>query len=335
MRNLTLLTLCLALFLLRVSYGQQRLVVFGDSLSDIGSSFASTEGLVPPGPLAPPGPFHGDYGETFDPTGPLGPFLGRFTDGQNWVDYFPGIAQRFGVDISPATAYVQDANNNNVNATDFAIGGSTSGNVNVINAVLPEPVLKSFPDQITAYVKSGIKNDDLCVIWIGANDFGAGIAPLNTVANIKGQIARLSQAGVKNLFVLTIPDLALTPKVRALPGATILAATQFVVTTNVLLAVELPRFAFAHQIRIDLLDINALFVPVVYQPARFGFMNSAGFAYKPPNGPLLVNLAKDNPNDYVFWDDFHPTTNVHKLAAAFIFKSIFLSRQVRPFLSLR
>jgi hypothetical protein len=40
MRNLTLLAFCLALFLLRASYGHQRLVVFGDSLSDDGNTFA-------------------------------------------------------------------------------------------------------------------------------------------------------------------------------------------------------------------------------------------------------------------------------------------------------
>jgi phospholipase/lecithinase/hemolysin len=97
--------------------------------------------------------------------------------------------------------------------------------------------------------------------------------------------------------------LALTPQVRAAGGATIFAATQFVATRNVLCAVELPRFAFAQQIRIDLVDINAIFVPVVYQPTTFGFTNSTKFAYEPPNGPLLV---RDNPNDYVFWNGFHP-----------------------------
>src|SRR5262245_11798247 len=147
MKNLTLLALCLALLLLRASYGQQRLVVFGDSLSDIGNSFALTEGLVPPGP------FHGDYGETFDGTRAV--FLGRFTDGQNWVDYFPGIAKPFHVDIS---------------LLDFAVGGSTSGDLNVIDAAL-----QSFPAQIDAYKNSaGRKNADLCVIWVGANDFAAG-----------------------------------------------------------------------------------------------------------------------------------------------------------------
>ena len=196
MRNLTLIAFCLALFLLPASYGRERLVVFGDSLSDIGNSFALTEGVAPPGqPLAALGsPLRGDYGETFDPTGPSGPFLGRFTDGQNWVDYFPGVAEQFHVDISPLTAWLQDPNNES--ATDFAVGGSTSGVLNVINPALP-----SFPEQITAYLNGpGLKNaaDDLCVIWIGANDFGAKMKPLRTVANIKDAIAKLSAAGAKH-----------------------------------------------------------------------------------------------------------------------------------------
>src|SRR6266436_8431770 len=239
MRNVTLLALCLALCLLRVSYGQQRLVVFGDSLSDIGNSFVASDGTLPPGdPAAPLGsPLRGKYGETFDPTGPPGPFLGRFTDGQNWVDYFPGIAKGFGVNISPVTAWLQDPTNSNDSATDFAIGGSTSRDLSVKNGTLP-----GFPTQVDAYVESlkeSLKNaaDDLCVIWIGANDFFAGIKPAETVANIKGAIAQLSQAGAKHIVVITVPDFGLTPQEKARGGATVLAATQFVVTTNVLLAI--------------------------------------------------------------------------------------------------
>jgi len=318
MRTLALLSLCLALFLSPDSQGHERLVVFGDSLSDNGNSFVATNGNIPAGPP------EGAYGETFDGTGAI--FFGRFTDGQNWVDYFPSVAKHFDIDISPVNAYLQDPNNTNANATDFAIGGSTSG---VINGALP-----SFPAQIKAYLaRLGGRNpaDDLCVIWIGANDFAAGIEPLQTVANIKGAIAQLVAAGAKDFFVVTIPDLALTPQVRALGGATILAAKKFVVTVNVLLAVELPRFAVAHQIRIDLVDINAIFVPLVYQPSRFGFTNSTGFAYVPPTGPLLV----PDPNDYVFWDGFHPTTNVHYIAADFIFKAVFFRRHLHEFLSFR
>jgi len=321
MRNLTLLTLCLALCLLRVSYGQQRLVVFGDSLSDDGNSFVATKGQVPPGPPA------GAYGETFDGTGAV--FLGRFTDGQNWVDYFPGIAEQFGVHIPPVTAYQQNPNIDS--ATDFAVGGATSADLNAIDSALGG--LLTQINNYGTYIKSHANAaDDLCVIWIGPNDFdfAAQIKPTDTVANIKGAIENLYLAGARNFVVVTIADFALTPRVKALGGAAVFAATQFVVTANVLLAVELPRLAFARQISIDLVDINAIFIPLVLSPASFGFTNST----TPALAALAANPNTD-PNDYVFWDDFHPTTKVHKLAAAFIFKNIFFNRQIRPFLSLR
>jgi phospholipase/lecithinase/hemolysin len=308
MRNLTLLTFCVALFLLHASYGHQRLVVFGDSLSDDGNTFAVAE--VPGIPY----------------------FQGRYSNGPNWVDYFPGIASHFNVDISLPTPWLKDPTNSDDNATDFAVGGSTSGDFNVLNGAFPK-----FPDQIMAYqARLGSNNalDDLCVIWIGANDFAAGIKPPETVANIKGAIENLSTFGAKNFVVVTIPDLALTPQVKTAGGATILAATQFVVTTNVLLAVELPRFAFAHQISIDLVDIDAILIPLVLSPCRFGFANSTAAAYN-LDLPLSSSNPVPDPNDYVFWDGFHPTTNVYKLAADFIFKNIFLIRQIRPFLSLR
>ena len=319
MRNLLLVSAYIAFSLLPSSYGTERLVVFGDSLSDVGNSFALTGGAFPPGPP------QGDYGETFGENGAV--FPGRFTDGKNWVDYFPGIAKRFGVDIPPATAFFQDTSNSDENATDFAISGSTSGAFNGLNAALP-----SFPFQIDRYLHSPISKsavDDLCVIWIGANDFAAKIDPLTTISNIKGAITQLAGAGAKNFVVITIPDISLTPQIKAQGGATMFAAKRFVYTTNFALALELPRFALQNGIRIDLVEINKIAVPVFLEPTLFGFTNSVDFAYLPLYGPLLV----PDPNDYVFWDGFHPTTNVHKIAAYFIFKAVF--RPSREFLSLR
>jgi phospholipase/lecithinase/hemolysin len=268
MRNLTLLAFCLALFLLRASYGHQRLVVFGDSLSDNGTTFA-VSGF-------PGTPYFG----------------GRYSNGPNWVDYFQGIAKNFNVDISLPTPWLQDPTNSDDNATDFAVGGSTSGGVNTLDAFL-KTVLPSLPEQIKAYpYHRGSNNpaDDLCVIWIGPNDFFAGMKPAETVANIKGAIETLLTFGAKNFVVVTIADFALTPQEKALGGATVLAATQFVVTTNVLLAVELPRLAFAGQISIDLVDINAVFIPLVFSPGTFGFSNSSGAAYNP-----TLPLSSSNP----------------------------------------
>jgi phospholipase/lecithinase/hemolysin len=335
MSKITLLFLWLVLFLLPASYGSERFVVFGDSLSDIGNSFAATGGAFPPGPLAPPGPLHGHYGQTFDDTNAV--FLGRFTDGQNWVDYLPGVADKIHVDISPLKAYLQGPNNCDDNATDFAVGGSTSGNVNVNGLVDVNGMPLSFPVQIKAYLDSlndcspMSAADDLCVIWVGANDFAAGINPLKTVSNIKDGIAQLSGVGVKNFVVITIPAISLTPLVKKLDGATILAAQQFVFTANVALEVELSRFALLHGINIDLVDINAIFVPLVYLPSRFGFTNSTDFAYD----PIHDNLLASHPDNYVFWDGFHPTTKAHKIAAEFIFKAIFFGSHFHKFLSFR
>jgi outer membrane lipase/esterase len=313
MRNLQLLSLCLSLLFLRDAYANGRLFVFGDSLSDNGNLYAITNHTAPPFP---------PYGETFDGTGP---FYGRFTDGQNWVDYFHDVAQFSGVDIAtPTAAY----DTHNTNGTNFAVGGSTSGDVNVVSKGLP-----SFPDQISKYVMIfGGKNvaDDLSVIWIGANDFSAGIDPAQTVTNIRDGITTLSQAGARTFAVINIPDLALTPHIKALGGATIFAARQFVFTTNVLLDVELLRVAFLRRISIQLVDINRFFVPLVCQPNKFGFTNSIT--------PALVALAANphiNPNDYVFWDDFHPTTNAHYFAAKFICEALFSRPHFREFFSLR
>ena len=288
----------------RTSCADGKLVVFGDSLSDNGNLFALTErchtGGYPPEP----------YGDTYGKSGKVGyDFPGRFTDGQNWVDYFSTIGN-----YSPAiSAYWKDG------GTDFAVGGSTSEDVNVNSKKLGLD-LPGLPTQISAYLatlsgKSAA--DDLYVIGIGANDFSAGIDPAKTVANIKEGIATLSGNGARNFVVINVPDLSLTPQLKALGGATILAAKRFVFMANVLLEVELLRFAFLHRISIDLVDINAIFIPLVFNPAGSALQT----ALTPPLSPQLALVS--DPNEYVFWDGFHPTTKVHRIAAKFIYKSLF------------
>jgi phospholipase/lecithinase/hemolysin len=316
MRNLTLLLCCFAFFSPHVSYGNEKLVIFGDSLSDNGNAFAATGGTMPASP----------YGHTYDASGKdLGDtFPGRFTDGQNWVDYFPAVARSFGVDVSTVSAFLQDPTNGN--ATNFAVGGATSGEGNAFF-----DSLSGLQAQIPEYIKAvggHVSADDWYVIWIGADDLSAGIDPSQTVVNIKNGIADLANNGAKNFVVITIPDLSLTPQVKALGGTAISAAKRFVLTANVLLEVELLPFAFRHRISIELVDINAIFIPLVYIPGRFGFTNSIGAAFIPPNGEVV-----SDPNDYVFWDGFHPTTNAHKLAAEFIFKAMFSRRQFHTLLS--
>jgi phospholipase/lecithinase/hemolysin len=292
-------------------------VFLGDSLSDTGNSlYLSTALGQTPQPQTPP------YGNTYDSSGNLtaNPLPGRWTDGKNWVDYLPDVAATFGGHFPPVTAFFPDPLNDN--ATNFAIGGSTSGDVNVASGAL-----HGFQTQITTCAASLAAND-LCVIWIGANDFAAGLAtgninPRATVENIRAGIAKLSSAGARTFIVINIPDIALTPRVKAAPTI-IQAARQFVFTVNILLEVELLPFAWRQGITVEIVDINRLFIPLVLNPVRFGFTNSSGFALDPRTGG-----GDTNPNDYVFWDGFHPTTKAYKIAAEFIYKEI-ASRRAFP-----
>jgi phospholipase/lecithinase/hemolysin len=281
------------------------LVVFGDSLSDNGNLFAITEaeGINPP---QPPFPL---YGETSDGTGT---FLGRFTDGRNWVDYFPSVpsvANHLPPNHFPTVTAFYSENN----GTNVAIGGSTSADL----LQSPGPISHGqIPDYIQAK-GNRISSDDLYCIWIGANDFKAGIAPQQTAANILSGITALARAGAKEIILVDCPDISLTPEVRALdvldPG-TVQAAKQFVAAVNVLLAVEAPLIAWRQRLNVTFVDINAIFVPLVLNPAFFGFSNSTDPALLP------TGLVEANPDSYVFWDGFHPTTKVHRIAAQFIYR---------------
>jgi outer membrane lipase/esterase len=166
---------------------------------------------------------------------------------------------------------------------------------------------------VTNYVAiSGgrVPSDNLYILWIGTNDFKAGLSADQTLDFIETEVVSLALAGARSLVAITLPDISLTPDVRAAGGATVSAAQQFVATVNVGLQNRLPWLATLFGIQITLVDINPLFTSVVNNPAAYGFANSSGAAYNPQTGVVAAN-----PNSFVFWDGFHPTTTVHQFAA--------------------
>ncbi|MBV9672956.1 MAG: hypothetical protein JO076_09070 [Verrucomicrobia bacterium] len=116
---------------------------------------------------------------------------------------------------------------------------------------------------------------------------------------------------------MNVPDISLTPDVISSGRAEVSAAHQFVSTVDTDLWDEIPTFAAQERVSIHLVDINSLFVNLVQDPAKYGFKNSSGSAYNKG-----TNTFASDPNDYVFWDGFHPTQKVHLLAAEDIYSSI-------------
>jgi phospholipase/lecithinase/hemolysin len=280
--------------------------VFGDSLSDNGNSRALFQ--VPPPPY----------------------FDGRWTNGPNWLDYFPYVANVFGVHVHPARAYFEKHK-----GTNFAVGGAQSGDL-LETRVSDDFGFKDlhFPAQIPAYLATTggqASANDLYVFWIGANDFSAGINPADTVTNIVKGIDLLRVNGARSFVVITVPDIWLTPDIKAAGGAIIEAAKEFVAFVNTSLQVQIPSYAPSHGINVSLVDINTIVYQLVYNPTKFGFANSIDAAYNPT---LPVSLSPPlnpvaDPDNYVFWDGFHPTTRAHFIAALFISRSI-TSRSAFP-----
>ncbi|HZC34128.1 MAG TPA: SGNH/GDSL hydrolase family protein [Chthoniobacterales bacterium] len=246
-----------------------------------------------------------DNGNTLAAAGvPQPPYYsGRFTNGPNWVDYFTNLAQ-----LPPATAYLQN------HGTNFAVGGSTS------------PLLGT---QITAYLAANggrANKDDLFAIWIGGNDFRAGVNPTTTLDSIQSGLALLRSAGAEKIVLLDLPDISLTPDIIAAGGAVAQAAKQFVTTVNTSLQSRILLQAFLLGIKLTYVDVNATFTQIVERPVLFGFSNSSGAAFNTRTG-----VVQPNPNSYVFWDGFHPTTPVHYICAQMLLSKL---RAPANFLSL-
>ena len=296
MKRLSLLVLCLAVFSLRVSsvYGFdlqnfQRLVVFGDSLSDNGNSFVSVGRPQPP------------Y------------YKGRWTNGANWVDYFSYFSS-VNRHFLPATAYLENR------GTNFAVAGSDSALLaGQIGTYLATTGGRAFAN-------------DLYVIWIGANDFLQGLSARNTVSDIEAGLVSLRGAGAKNFLVINLPDISLTPYVKAHGTATDLAAKQYVYAANVALQAEIPFYALFLGVTVNMVDVNAPFTQLVNTGAltvsglgRVVFSNSSGSAFNPKTG-----IVVSDPNSYVFWDGFHPTALVHYVTGWFIFHAAFPGTSAVP-----
>jgi Phospholipase/lecithinase/hemolysin len=88
------------------------------------------------------------------------------------------------------------------------------------------------------------------------------------------------------------------------------AAKQFVATVNGNLQSRVPLEALLLGVRLTYVDVNAIFAQIIQRPAAFGFSNSTGAAFNSSTG-----IVQPNPNSYVFWDGFHPTTPAHQIAA--------------------
>ena len=156
-----------------------KVVFFGDSLTDNGNFYSHSAHLLPKYP-----PYYN----------------GRFSNGYNWADLVSNeLFSKF-----------------NISSENYAVGGATAYFHNPLDGYLPVTLAMEKDDYNIRYMLSD-KSNTLYVIWIGANDYLPGNLNVDdATTNVVNAITSTIQSLVSNkgaeFFIVSIPDLSLTPQ---------------------------------------------------------------------------------------------------------------------------
>ncbi len=267
-----------------------QLVVYGDSLSDLGRAADATSALPPEFKF--PAYTNGD---------------GRFSNGPIWVEYL-AASLRIPANGNPTTTN---------RATNFAIGGASTGTVNIGRDLSPSSFVG-----IQTQVENNPINDPaaLYVIWGGANDYlfptpANPINPSQTIANLTVEINTLISRGATNILVPNLSNLGALPSTRNL-GATAIGLSNLTAAHNAGLAATIANLNLTRpDVNLNLLDVNGLFNRIVANPSSFGFTDVTSQC-------ITTTTVCANPNANLFWDEIHPNTEGHRLIGELAFNTV-------------
>lgn len=254
-----------------------RLVVFGDSLSDSkGRMFEKTHHIFP------------SYNQYYD---------GRFTNGFVWGEYLS----------SPAFL--------NKEMVNFAEGGSTSASYSAFN--LRSNFLSNLDTQIKDYQPSG---RDLTILFAGANDYITLHKNdiLRIIENQMDEVEKLLTGGAKNILVMGLPDISLTPETERSDDKreykNITLAHNFLLQKNIdELKEKYP------EAKIFFFDTSAALKEIMTIAREIGYdtthaYTTHGYIHIPTETDPALNISPE----YLYNDGVHPTQEVHHTFATIL-----------------
>ncbi len=271
------------------------LIVFGDSLSDTGNVFNATGGLIPPSP---------PYGS------------GRFSNGDLLVDAISSELE------------LPESEPSGTGGSNYASGGAQTGEgTSEFGLVENLPATFEVPNigqQVDLYLSSQTPTEtDLFYVYGGGNDFidpllGGEALPTSEeiVGNITSDITELAEAGAQTFVVPNLPTLGEIPLFNEQPEATVIlnnATDEF----NQLLDTELDAIASELDVTIIEPDINSIATEIQNNPADFGLTNTTDAVLDPTN-----LSASGNPEEFFYWDNFHPTATATDIIATEIIDTL-------------
>lgn len=317
--------LLIGLFQTSYAVTVDKIVAFGDSLSDNGNLFAFTSRAHKVLPFVPIIPIDPPY------------YKGRFSNGENWLDV---LAKDTGMPL-----------------LDHAYGGAWAEPVWESAQVVPFDI----NDQVALYIVENAfdrhKDRHLFVIWAGANDYLDGredvdYATTNTIKNIQKQVERLIYHGAHQLMVLSLPDISKTPEVVDKGPRVVAQVKALIDEHNKKLLVMIKEEQKKYPDRFILhVDTREPYDQLIANPAAFNLknvdkacyggyfyldrkladtnellaakemnldiMNNASLRVAYMTGKLAArgNEVCPNPDEYLFWDHIHPTRVIHHVIA--------------------
>jgi phospholipase/lecithinase/hemolysin len=345
------LVVALVAIALGCSTARADLFVFGDSLSDTGNVYKNgtlkvtqesvfgTKTLYDgaanfPGPTPPKNFGIKQLDDSL--TKAYNYTTGRFTDGADtnakskisgvWVEQ---LAAKMKMALPTAST---------TGGTNYAWGGAETKDgstaipkteqgtsLGVTVTVTANVTVQNLGGQIDAFQKAlnGKKADakSIYTVWAGGNDLintmdqivlaklGAATLKMSeqtAIANIVKDIQRLYDLGARCILWPDLPPLELLPRYKnlVLPLHDVLASASAAFKTDEEAAIKTLTAKDAGLMLTEL-DVHGLFNTALGDPKKYGFTN-----INTPAQGLNVN-----PDQYVFWDDIHPTTKTHQLIA--------------------
>lgn len=280
-----------------------KIVIFGDSLSDTGNVRDRTDSK--------------SGGTVKYPSGTFNYSDGRWT---NSSDTDPRSATYVGVwheQLARTFLHIPAATYSLGGGTNYAFGGATTNNGTHEEIVVSPPffgdvtiTIDDMGRQMDDYLASHVIDPNaLYVVWGGGNDLFNDDSSANvtsTAARATALMTRLANAGAKYLMVPNIPPLGLIPKYAGDPAkqrSLSRAAVDYREMLSTDLSVALSNLA-SQGITPTLypLDVWTNTVRVMTYPPRYGFIDV---------GSAVQGRSGANPDQYLFWDEKHPTTAGH------------------------
>lgn len=312
----------------------EKIVVFGDSLSDNGNLYAFTSNLHAITSLVPVLPKDPPY------------FKGRFSNGPVWIE-----------DVAETL---------NLPLLDYAYGGAWAENIGDSGQIVPFGLGSQVDFFLTAHIADKHVSNYLYVIWSGGNDYlhGKGeidYATTNTVDTIRSQLEWLTYYGAKNFLIVNVPDLSTTPEITEQGIEATARARKLSVEHNRKLAAMIAEEKIKYpDVKLVSVDITQFYGEIQAHPDQYHVKNftspcyGGGYSAKTmalmgnnaelaaaekkhfmiTNNPSLKTayftakiaesgaLSCANPNEYLYWDHVHPTSAMHQAFANFVLSAL-------------